>query len=208
MSCDTHKYGYATKGTSVVLYRNRALRQAQYFAYPQWTGGLYATPTIAGSRSGGVLACAWASLVALGESGFSSRAKTIMETAQYIAEKVASIDGLYLLGGPPKAMVVCFGSKEFDIYRVGDAMSKRGWSLNTLQRPSCIHLCVTLQTVPHADKFVSELQSVVQEIKLEGNQGNEGKKEGNAAVYGLAGSLPPGPVASLLKIYTDATLTP
>ena len=111
MSCDTHKYGYATKGTSVVLYRNRALRQAQYFTYPQWTGGLYATPTIAGSRSGGVLACAWASLVSLGDSGFSSRARSIMDTTGYIAKRVASIDGLYLLGSTPKAMVVCFGSK-------------------------------------------------------------------------------------------------
>ena len=59
MSCDTHKYGYGAKGTSVILYRNKELRRAQYFAYPEWMGGLYATPTIAGSRSGALLACAW-----------------------------------------------------------------------------------------------------------------------------------------------------
>lgn len=56
MSLDTHKYGYALKGTSVVLYRNRALRQSQYFCYADWTGGMYTTPTIAGSRSGGLIA--------------------------------------------------------------------------------------------------------------------------------------------------------
>ena len=56
MSLDTHKYGYALKGTSVVLYRNRTLRQSQYFCYADWTGGMYTTPTIAGSRSGGLIA--------------------------------------------------------------------------------------------------------------------------------------------------------
>lgn len=236
MSCDTHKYGYAAKGTSVILYRNKALRQAQYFSYPTWSGkefiiiiisfyyhqmteaahhfplvngnkgGLYSTPTIAGSRPGALLACAWASMVSLGVEGFNLRVKWIMETTKYIAEKVNLIEGVHLVGGMPKAMVVCFGSKEFDIYRLGDAMGKRGWHLNTLQRPACIHLCVTLQlTVSKADEFVGSLASIVEEIRSEGSSGS---KEGNAAIYGLAGSLPPGPVATLLKCYTDATLTP
>ena len=52
MSVDTHKYGYAAKGSSVVLYRTKELRRFQYFTYPKWTGGLYATATIAGSRPG------------------------------------------------------------------------------------------------------------------------------------------------------------
>ena len=76
MSCDTHKYGYASKGTSVVLYRNKDLRRAQYFCYPEWTGGLYVTPTIAGSRPGALSAACWASMMAMGEDGFSTRGET------------------------------------------------------------------------------------------------------------------------------------
>ncbi len=53
ISCDTHKYGYAAKGTSVVLYRNKQLRECMYWTYADWTGGLYCTPTMAGSRAGG-----------------------------------------------------------------------------------------------------------------------------------------------------------
>merc|ERR1712070_879683 len=41
MSCDTHKYGYAVKGTSVTLFRSRKLRRHSYFVSPEWTGGLY-----------------------------------------------------------------------------------------------------------------------------------------------------------------------
>ena len=33
MSCDTHKYGYAPKGSSVVLYRGQELRRYQYFTF-------------------------------------------------------------------------------------------------------------------------------------------------------------------------------
>jgi sphinganine-1-phosphate aldolase len=69
MSLDTHKYGFALKGTSVVLYRDKALRHSQYFCYADWTGGMYTTPTIAGSRSGGLIAQCWASLMAMGEQG-------------------------------------------------------------------------------------------------------------------------------------------
>src|SRR5512140_179189 len=67
MSCDTHKYGYAAKGTSVVLYRGEALRHHQYFTIADWPGGLYFSPTMAGSRPGALIASAWASLVSTGE---------------------------------------------------------------------------------------------------------------------------------------------
>jgi sphinganine-1-phosphate aldolase len=50
MSVDTHKYGQAHKGTSVVLYRTRERRHAQYTAVTEWSGGLYVSPGLAGSR--------------------------------------------------------------------------------------------------------------------------------------------------------------
>ena len=59
MSLDTHKYGCALKGSSVVLYRNLELRRHQYFCYGDWNGGLYTTPTIAGRRSTGLVAQCW-----------------------------------------------------------------------------------------------------------------------------------------------------
>ena len=59
MSLDTHKYGCALKGASVVLYRTPDLRRAQYFCYGAWSGSLYTTPTLAGSRSTGLVAQCW-----------------------------------------------------------------------------------------------------------------------------------------------------
>lgn len=50
ISCDTHKYGFAAKGSSIIMYRNSKIRKYQYFLYSQWTGGIYASPSVAGSR--------------------------------------------------------------------------------------------------------------------------------------------------------------
>jgi len=108
MSVDTHKYGYALKGTSVVLYRDPKMRHAQYFCYPKWTGGLYTTPTIAGSRSGGLIAQCWASMITMGREGYLECARDILNCARVIAKGISSIPGLQVLGSTD-AMVVCFG---------------------------------------------------------------------------------------------------
>ena len=77
ISADTHKYGYGLKGTSVVMYRDRAFRKYQYFLSPEWPGGKYFSPGLAGSRSGGLLAATWASMVSLGREGYRRYAKAI-----------------------------------------------------------------------------------------------------------------------------------
>lgn len=208
ISVDTHKYGYASKGTSVILYRNKKLRRAQYFNYGKWSGGLYSTPTISGSRPGALLACAWASLVTIGKAGYKSRVKVILDATQKVGKAVSNIPGLYLLGGNPHAMIVCFASDStFDIYAVGERMAKMGWSLNSLQNPPCIHLCVTLKTAENADKFIANLTLAVKKIRTESKTSSVNKKDGSAAIYGMAGTMPAGPVNELLKVYTDVTLS-
>eukprot|EP01097_Dermamoeba_algensis_P007936 TRINITY_DN5117_c0_g2_i1.p1 TRINITY_DN5117_c0_g2~~TRINITY_DN5117_c0_g2_i1.p1 ORF type:complete len:402 (-),score=107.67 TRINITY_DN5117_c0_g2_i1:672-1877(-) len=56
ISCDPHKYGFTPKGSSVVMYARKSLRHYQYFVAPDWTGGIYASPSIAGSRAGSLIA--------------------------------------------------------------------------------------------------------------------------------------------------------
>lgn len=145
-------------------------------------------------------------MMSMGEDGYLERATFILDTTQSIAKEVSSIKGLRLFG-EPKSMIVCFGSDDFNIYRVGDAMSHKGWSLNSLQKPPCIHLCVTIPVAKHADRFLKDLKEVVQKVISE-NGGVDKKEGGTAAMYGKAGSLPAGPISELLKSYTDCMLTP
>ena len=66
ISCDPHKFCYGPKGCSVILFRNRDLRRHSFCAVSTWPGGMYVTPTIAGSRSGSVIAGTWAALMKQG----------------------------------------------------------------------------------------------------------------------------------------------
>jgi sphinganine-1-phosphate aldolase len=229
MSVDTHKFGYAPKGTSIVLYRDKKLRHAQYFCYARWTGGLYATPTFAGSRPSALVGCAWASLVAIGYQGYQQRTHQLLTASRTITDGIRTeIPELFVLGPPEEdhqapTIVVCFGSDTLDIYRVSDIMQTKGWALNGLQNPASVHICVTLPIAPHAEQFVQDLKEsaallVVEEEEqaaaaihnhVERTTKRETKKkQGTAGIYGMAGSIPEGPVNDVLKAFLDVGLTP
>ncbi len=141
ISADTHKYGYGLKGTSVLAMRSKKLRQYQYFMVTDWKGGAYASPGLAGSRSGGLIAATWTSMVTLGREGFLKRARRIFETSFGMQAAVKSHPELKLMGNP--TFCFSFYSDEFDIYHVNDFMKTRGWRFNGQQNPNAIHLCVT-----------------------------------------------------------------
>ncbi len=199
ISADTHKYGYAAKGTSVILYRGRALRHYQYYTVADWPGGLYFSPTFAGSRPGALSAACWAALVTMGEAGYLNATDKIMQTATTIKKGIATIPELHILGDP--LFVIAFASDELDIYRVMDAMGHKGWSLNGLHHPAAVHICVTLRhTQPRvAERFVTDLRDAVAQVKAQPNA-----KGGMAPIYGMAATIPfKGMVTDLLKRYID-----
>jgi sphinganine-1-phosphate aldolase len=184
ISADTHKYGFGLKGNSVVLYRNRKLRRYQYFSVPDWPGGIYASPSMTGSRSGGLSASTWAAMVYLGEEGYLRIARAIMDIADRIREGVRSIPELKLIG--ESTFLVSFRSDEVDIFHVNDYMAGRGWRFNCLQLPPAIHFCVTVpQTlVPGvADRLVADLRQAVPYARSAA-----GKPAMSSAIYGLAGT--------------------
>lgn len=201
MSADTHKYGYAAKGTSVVLYRGEALRHYQYFTTTDWPGGLYFSPTFAGSRPGALSAACWASMLSMGEQGYLDATAGILKAAETVKKGIAAIPELKVIGNP--LFVIAFESadEQVDIYRVLDRMSQKHWSLNGLHKPSCLHIALTLrQAQPGvAERFVADLQDSVAWVKA--NPSSEG---GLAPVYGMASSIPfRGMVSDLLKRYMD-----
>ncbi|MFO0599845.1 MAG: aminotransferase class V-fold PLP-dependent enzyme [Myxococcaceae bacterium] len=200
MSADTHKFGYAAKGTSVVLYRGHELRRCQYFTTPDWTGGLYVTPGFAGSRPGALIASAWATMMSMGREGYVEATKKVLETGREIRRAIEGIPELKVIGMP--LWVIAFRSDVVDVYRVNDEMTKRGWSLNGLQKPAAVHLCVTLRHAQPgvAKKFADDLKASVEAVRNE-----PPSKDGMAPVYGLASSLPfKGLVGDLLCSYIDA----
>jgi sphinganine-1-phosphate aldolase len=199
MSADTHKYGYAAKGTSVVLYRGPELRRYQYYATADWPGGLYFSPTFAGSRPGALSAACWAAMLSMGEEGYLQATQKILETGAKIRQGIQRMPELKVLGNP--LWVIAFASDVLNIYKVMDYMSARHWSLNGLQKPPAVHLCVTLRhTEPGvADRFLEDLSAAVKHVRSHPDEEGE-----MAPVYGMAGSLPfRGVVSEMLKRYLD-----
>ncbi|MCB0952099.1 MAG: aspartate aminotransferase family protein, partial [Microthrixaceae bacterium] len=141
ISADTHKYAYGFKGTSVLAFRDKALRNSQYFYLPEWTGGKYCSPGMDGSRSNGLIAATWAGMARLGSEGYLKYAKAIFETAFAMQDAVRSHPELRIMGNP--SFCFSFTSDEFDIYHVNDFMRTRGWRFNGQQYPNAIHMAVT-----------------------------------------------------------------
>ncbi len=200
MSADTHKYGYAAKGSSVVLYRGNDLRQFQYYTVADWPGGLYLSPTFAGSRPGALSATCWAAMLSLGERGYTEAARRILETGARIRGGVAAIGGLRVLGDPLWVIAFTGDGDDLDIFQVTENMSRRGWSLNGLQRPPAVHIAITLRhTLPGvADRFLADLRASVDEVRA-----NPGVRTGLAPIYGMAAALPEDVVRDLLGGYLD-----
>jgi sphinganine-1-phosphate aldolase len=199
MSADTHKYGYAAKGTSVVLYRGKNLLHYQYYTATDWPGGLYFSPTFAGSRPGALSAACWAAMTSIGADGYLAATKKILEVAEAIKSGVRKIPELRLLGD--SLFVVAFASDSLDIYKVLDAMAHKGWSLNGLHKPACMHLCVTLRHTQAgvAERFLRDLEAAVAHVKA-----NPAEKGTMAPIYGMASTMPMrGLVSDMLKKYLD-----
>ncbi|ORX87269.1 PLP-dependent transferase [Basidiobolus meristosporus CBS 931.73] len=185
ISCDTHKYGFAPKGSSVIMYASKKTRQFQYFVAQSWTGGIYASPTIPGSRPGALVAGCWTAMTKMGLSGYVDSTQRIVQAAQEIKRGVLAMEDLFVFGDP-LVSVVAFGSHNLNIYAINDAMSSRGWSLNALQNPPAMHIACTLATVPTVDQFLKDLADSVAQVK-----NNPSQDAGStAAMYGSAATIP------------------
>ena len=215
ISVDTHKYGFAPKGNSVILYRSKHLRQYQYFICPDWSGGVYGSPSMAGSRPGALIAGCWASMMSVGEAGYIDACHKIVGTRITIQNAITEhpiLKASLRVLGEPSVSVVAFESTdpEVDVYDLADGMSAREWHLNALQDPPGIHIAVTLP-MTKAEAVEGLINDLVEAVKAEKEKVAEmkrsgvgfqaDKKRGRAgALYGVAGKVPDKSVVERLVV--------
>ena len=127
-------------------------------------------------------------MVHLGENGYMDISEGIMRTAKAIKHGINdNIDGLYVIGNPLSS-VISFRSalSSLNIYAVGQAMTKKGWNLNTLQHPDSIHICCTHLHRGKSNQFLNDLHDAVSEVKSHPDKFSDGA----VAMYGMAHSIP------------------
>ncbi|MFC5744144.1 pyridoxal phosphate-dependent decarboxylase family protein [Actinomadura rugatobispora] len=148
LSCDLHKYGYAPKGASVVLFRDESMRRRAYFASAGWPGYTVINATVQSSKTAGPLGAAWATMMSLGAEGYRDLAAGAMEAAERLIAGVAAIPGLRVLGAPDAPLVaVASDDPELDIFVLADEARARGWffqpQLSFMGIPANVHFTLT-----------------------------------------------------------------
>ena len=182
---DVHKYGYGAKGASTILYRRERVWKHQFSVYTEWSGGIYISPSMRGTRPGGAIAAAWAALKHLGVNGYLNLAKIVMDASKKLIEGINQINELYIIG-KPVISVFSFTSDKIDIYHLGDLMDKKGWHLDRIQFPNALHMMVNPHHAEIVDKFLNDLRDTVKEVVKHPRESTDG----DAAIYGMIASLP------------------
>ncbi len=157
ISVDLHKYGFSSKGASVILYRTKELRRKQFSIYTKWPGGIYGSPSMAGSRPGGTIAAAWTALNCIGLSGYREHAARALSVTNKVKRYVSDHPELELLGNPDMT-IVAFKCKRVNVYELADELNIQGWHFERLQDPAGIHLTIGSWHENVVDDFFRDLE--------------------------------------------------
>ena len=168
ISTDLHKYGYAAKGCSAIMYRSKAIRKYQIFASTDTTGYTLINPTMLSSKTGGPMAGAWAIFNFLGEEGYKKIVRDVQEATKRLIDGVNSIEGLQVLGNPAMCMF-SFKSDVINVYQLADEMNSRGWYIqgqfSTPLTPRNLHISVNHGTIHNVEALLQDLRECVENVK-------------------------------------------
>jgi glutamate/tyrosine decarboxylase-like PLP-dependent enzyme len=165
MSADLHKFGFCPKPASTVFYRSADRAACQPFEMSDWPGGTFSTATLVGTRPGGAIAGAWATLQGMGEQGYVDTARQIMEL---VAAYRRGIEGIGLdVIGEPDLSILCFTSREVDMLRVGEVMGARGWLPGLVRDPHAMHLMLSMLHAPVREDYLRDLSDALAQVRSE-----------------------------------------
>ena len=188
LSADIHKYGYAAKGASLLLYRSMNIMKHQFFVFTDWKGGgIYASPSFPGTRPGGPIAAAWGTIMKLGEDGYLELTKKIVETRDYFLKEIAKMPDLKILVHPDSSLIAFTTvDPKVSIYAVADQLQAKGWSTDRQQYPESMHVTLSPVHADHIKEYLLDLKDAVETVKSH----PELNQTGQAAMYGMMAKIP------------------
>jgi len=170
ISMDFHKYGFAAKGASAILFKDAEMRKYQIFSNSSWTGYSIVNPTVMSSKSGGSLAACWAAMQHFGFAGYEKMVKSMQEATQSFVNQLNSLGELKVLGTPSMNMVAFTSvSKEINVFNLTEALKKRGWFVQAQFKndpsPENIHLSINQNNAHHINDFVTDLKNAIEDVR-------------------------------------------
>ncbi len=174
ISMDWHKYGFAAKGASTILHRNRDLRRYQIYTCADWTGYSVVNPTVQSTKSVGPMAACWAILHFLGEEGYLRFARAMLDSTRRVVAAIDANPDLYCLGRP-EMNLVAFSSDTISVFELIDAMKDRDWYVQPqLAYPGSkenIHLSINPASERWVDPFLRDLAEATASLRGKKSEG-------------------------------------
>lgn len=165
ISMDLHKYAFAAKGASTLLYADPADRRYQLYACSNWSGYTMINTTMQSTRSAGPIAGAWAALMFIGDDGYLEMARQVRDATRRIVAGIEAVPDLRVLGRPDMNLVA-FTSDTVSVFHVADEMKARGWyvqpQLAYSSSPANIHLSINPASVRWVDDMLADLATSVE----------------------------------------------
>jgi glutamate/tyrosine decarboxylase-like PLP-dependent enzyme len=169
ISMDLHKYAFAAKGASVILYRDKALRKYQMYACSNWTGYTVINTTVQSTKSAGPVAASWAALNFLGDDGYLEFARQVKDATARIVAAVEEIPELRMLGRPDMNLLA-FTSDSVSVFHIADEMKERNWFVQPQLAYGCspenIHLSINPGSIHWVDAMIADLRESIDKAKL------------------------------------------
>ena len=199
ISVDPHKYGLAPKGSSLLLWKDRSMKKYQYFVAADWTGGLYASVSLPGSRVGSQIATTWAALLFNGNANYKAMSRKIKNKTINFAEELRQIPNFEVIGWP-NVNVVAFYNTKYSVAQLSKFLKRQNWNINILQNPLCLHICITPKNVKYIDMLLLSLKKFNDEPVCKNTD------EDITAIYGMAAEIPDKSIiTTLVNYYLDMT---
>lgn len=176
ISVDLHKYGYTAKGASVIMHRNKRLRNYQTFVTDNWLGGVYGSSGVLGTKGGGAMAAAWAVMNYLGDDGYLRVTAAARTACEQLTAAIRSTPEL-LLRAEPDSTLVAFSAadpEQLDVFAVADALWRRGWYIDRQGPPASLHCTVNAVHEGKIDAFVADLHASIAEVRAANAGGDVG----------------------------------
>jgi sphinganine-1-phosphate aldolase len=178
-----------------------------YTTLGDWTGGIYASATQAGSRPGALIAGCWSALVGTGRNGYKGAAVKIISAARDLITGLQNIPECKIIGEPALS-VVAFTTKSssgISVFDLFDSLAAMGWDLNAIQNPSALHICVTLPMTPHIPELLADIKAALMALAA---GGGPTPGLGKGYIYGMATTVPIEIVDEVSRAYLDEMLAP
>lgn len=220
ISMDLHKYAFAAKGASVILYRSKELRKYQMYACSNWTGYTVVNPTVQSTKSVGPIAAAWAALNFIGDDGYLEIARNVYDAKEKIVAAINDMPDLRVLGRPDMNLVA-FASDTVSVFHIIDAMRERGWYVQPQlaygSSPANIHLSINPESVRWVDAMLADLRDCTEKAKalpsgdlaarikeafgnMDPRDLDDGVFQGMLGMAGIQGTALPGRMAEINEV--------